>query len=81
MGTKYLFPGYRLVFDSIEASLLLRAFGKNAAADYLIGEIKSVYASQKVEINDKHFEIVLRQMFSKVVIDESGDSVEMLPVM
>jgi len=32
-----------------------------------------------VEINDKHFEIVLRQMFSKVVIDESGDSVEMLP--
>lgn len=79
MGTKYLFPGYRLVFDSIEASLLLRAFGKNAAADYLIGEIKSVYASQKVEINDKHFEIVLRQMFSKVVIDESGDSVEMLP--
>jgi len=34
-----------------------------------------------VEINDKHFEIVLRQMFSKVVIDESGDSVEMLPVM
>jgi len=65
MGTKYLFPGYRLVFDSIEASLLLRAFGKNAAADYLIGEIKSVYASQKVEINDKHFEIVLRQMSQK----------------
>jgi len=79
MGTKYLFPGYRLVFDSIDASLLLGAFGKNAAADYLIGEIKSVYASQKVEINDKHFEVVLRQMFSKVFIDESGDSVEMLP--
>lgn len=77
--SKYIFPGYRLIFDSIDASLLLRAFGHDAACDYLIGEIKSVYASQKVEINDKHFEVVLKQMFSKVVVDESGDSVEMLP--
>jgi DNA-directed RNA polymerase subunit beta' len=79
IGSKYILPGYRLVFDSLDASLLLRAFGQDAAVDYLIGEIKSVYASQKVEINDKHFEVVLKQMFSKVVVDESGDSVEMLP--
>ncbi|NPV88893.1 RNA polymerase subunit beta [Coprothermobacteraceae bacterium] len=79
IGKKYIFPGYRLVFDSLDASVILRAFGKDAAADYLIGEIKSVYASQKVEINDKHFEIVLKQMFSKVGIEDSGDSLNMLP--
>lgn len=52
----------------------LRILGKEKTANYMIREIKSIYASQAQNINDKHIEIVLRQMFSKVKILEQGDS-------
>ncbi len=53
---------------------ILKLSGIKACAQYLVKEIQSVYKSQGVEINDKHIEIIVRQMLKKVTILESGDS-------
>ncbi len=53
---------------------ILKLNGIKACAQYLVKEIQSVYKSQGVEINDKHIEIIVRQMLKKVTILESGDS-------
>jgi DNA-directed RNA polymerase subunit beta' len=53
---------------------ILKLNGIKACAQYLVKEIQNVYKSQGVEINDKHIEIIVRQMLKKVTILESGDS-------
>jgi DNA-directed RNA polymerase subunit beta' len=53
---------------------ILRLNGVKACAQYLVKEIQNVYKSQGVEINDKHIEIIVKQMLKKVTILESGDS-------
>ncbi len=53
---------------------ILRISGEKAVAKYLVDEIQKVYLLQGVKINDKHFEIIVRQMISKVRIKDVGDT-------
>jgi DNA-directed RNA polymerase subunit beta' len=53
---------------------ILRVMGVEALADYLIKEIQDVYRLQGVKINDKHIEVIVRQMLQKVEIVDGGDS-------
>jgi DNA-directed RNA polymerase subunit beta' len=53
---------------------ILRLLGVEKLADYLVQEIQDVYRLQGVKINDKHIEVIIRQMMRKVEILESGDS-------
>ena len=53
---------------------ILRLLGVNALASYIVNEVQEVYRLQGVKINDKHIEIILRQMLRKVVITSPGDS-------
>ena len=53
---------------------ILRVLGVEALASYLINEIQEVYRLQGVRINDKHIEVIVRQMLQKVEIEEPGDT-------
>jgi len=53
---------------------ILEVLGVEALADYLTNEIQSVYRLQGVKINDKHIEVIVRQMLQKVEISEAGDT-------
>lgn len=53
---------------------ILRLLGINALAEYLVKEIQDVYRLQGVKINDKHIEVIIRQMMRKVNITDPGDS-------
>jgi DNA-directed RNA polymerase subunit beta' len=53
---------------------ILRIMGIEALADYLIDEVQDVYRLQGVKINDKHIEVIVRQMLQKIEILDSGDS-------
>ncbi len=57
---------------------LLRIKGVRAVQDYILREVQRVYRLQGVEINDKHLEVIVRQMLKKIHIDDNGDS-EFLP--
>ena len=52
---------------------ILRLLGVNALANYIVNEVQDVYRLQGVKINDKHIEVIIRQMLRKVMISESGD--------
>lgn len=61
--------------DGQEApSDILAIKGATAVQEYIVNEAQSVYRLQGVEINDKHFEVIVRQMMKKVEIQESGDT-------
>ncbi len=53
---------------------ILAVLGERELVKYLLSELQSVYRSQGVDINDKHFEIIIKQMLKKVKIEDSGDS-------
>ena len=53
---------------------VLRISGEEAVQDYLVQSVQAVYRQQGVEINDKHIEVIVRQMMRKVRIEEPGDS-------
>ena len=53
---------------------ILRITGEEAVQQYLLHEIQSVYRSQRVEINDKHIEIIIARMLRKVQIENPGDT-------
>ena len=53
---------------------ILKVFGVEALSDYLVNEIQDVYRLQGVKINDKHIEVIVRQMLQKVEITEPGDT-------
>lgn len=53
---------------------ILRLKGITSLAEYLVKEIQDVYRLQGVKINDKHIEVIIRQMLRKVVVNDSGDS-------
>ena len=57
---------------------ILRIRGKEAVQQYIIEEVQKVYRTQGVSINDKHIEIIIRQMLRKVRVDHPGDT-ELLP--
>ena len=56
----------------------MRVMGTEATQRYLVYEVQKVYKSQGVEINDKHIEVIVRQMLHKVKIETAGDA-DMLP--
>jgi DNA-directed RNA polymerase subunit beta' len=66
--------GDRLTEGSINPHDILRIKGANAVQEYLVNEIQEVYRMQGVKINDKHIEVIVRQMLQKVKIADSGDS-------
>ena len=53
---------------------VMRIIGKSAAQTYLIREVQKVYRQQGVDINDKHIEVIVRQMMRKVKVDDPGDT-------
>ncbi len=53
---------------------ILRLLGVSALANYIVNEVQEVYRLQGVKINDKHIEVIVRQMLRKVVIDKPGES-------
>jgi DNA-directed RNA polymerase subunit beta' len=53
---------------------ILRLLGTNALTNFIVNEVQDVYRLQGVKINDKHIEVIIRQMLRKVTIQHSGDS-------
>ena len=78
MDGAVLEAGDELTEGSINPHDLLKIKGVRAVQDYMIGEVQRVYRLQGVEINDKHVEVIVRQMLKKIRIEENGDS-EFLP--
>ena len=70
--------GDRLTEGSLNPHDIIRISGVRATQRYLVQQVLGVYKSQGVEINDKHIEVMVRQMMRKVRIDEAGDTT-MLP--
>ena len=66
--------GDRLTDGSTNPHDILRIKGVGAVQEYLVNEIQEVYRMQGVKINDKHIEVIVRQMLQKVRINDSGDS-------
>ncbi len=70
--------GTKLTEGSVNPHDILRVNGLKATQQYLVYEVQKVYKSQGVEINDKHIEVMVRQMLHKVKIEDSGNT-EFLP--
>ena len=70
----YIKAGMPLSDGAVTPSDILRIKGPSAVQEYLVNEIQEVYRLQGVKINDKHFEVVVRQMMRKVKIIDSGDT-------
>ena len=70
--------GDELTEGSVNPHDILKIKGVRAVQDYMIQEVQRVYRLQGVDINDKHIEIIVRQMLKKIRIEESGDT-EHLP--
>jgi DNA-directed RNA polymerase subunit beta' len=70
--------GMQLTEGSLNPHRILRILGSDAAQLYLMAEVQKVYRSQGQNINDKHFEVIIRKMLSKVQITHPGDT-ELLP--
>jgi len=66
--------GQQLTEGSINPQDILHILGKEAAQQYLVDEVQKVYRSQGVNINDKHIEVIVHRMLSKVRIDSPGDT-------
>ena len=67
-------PGTPLNSGSIFPNDILRTQGVKPAQEYLLNQILSVYSKQGVKVNPKHIEILIRQMFRKVKIEDEGDT-------
>jgi len=70
--------GQQLTDGAINPQEMLNILGREAVQQYLADEVQRVYRSQGVNINDKHIEIIIHQMLSKVRVDSSGDT-ELVP--
>ena len=70
----WLEAGDPLTEGSVNPHDILRIKGVRAVQDYMLREVQRVYRLQGVEINDKHIEMIVRQMLKKIRIEENGDS-------
>ena len=70
----YVRAGTPLSDGAITPADILSIKGPTAVQEYIVNEVQDVYRLQGVKINDKHFEIIVRQMMRKVQIDEAGDT-------
>ncbi len=75
---QFVAKGDTLTEGSKDPKDILRVLGENAVHDYLISQVQFTYRSQGVDINDKHIEIIARQMFKRVEIVDAGDT-EFIP--
>jgi len=66
--------GDELTSGSLNPHDILKIKGVNAVQNYMIREVQRVYRKEGVEINDKHIEVIVRQMLKKINIEEAGDS-------
>jgi DNA-directed RNA polymerase subunit beta' len=71
----YVKAGMPLSDGSVTPEDILNIKGPSAVQQYLVNEVQEVYRLQGVQINDKHFEVVVRQMMRKVRIQDSGDTI------
>jgi DNA-directed RNA polymerase subunit beta' len=71
-------PGTQVVEGVLNPHHILSVLGRQATEQHILSEVQRVYRSQGVNINDKHFEVILRKLLSKVRIAESGDT-DLLP--
>ena len=74
----YVQAGDELTQGSVYPQDLLRVKGSKGVEEYIVKEVQRVYRLQGVDINDKHIEIIIRQMLSKYKIEDPGDT-ELLP--
>ncbi len=70
----YVKAGIPLSDGAVTPSDILAIKGPAKVQEYLVNEIQEVYRLQGVKINDKHFEVIVRQMMRKVIIEDQGDS-------
>ncbi|MGN0488270.1 MAG: DNA-directed RNA polymerase subunit beta' [Ruminococcus sp.] len=66
--------GDKITDGAVNPHDVLAILGTNAVQDYLISEVQSTYRLQGVDINDKHIEVIVRQMLRKVRIEDAGDT-------
>ena len=66
--------GTLITEGSVEPNEILQVMGGLAVQEYLISEVQKVYRTQGVDINDKHIEVIVRQMMRKVKIEDQGDT-------
>ena len=71
---EYVEKGEVIVDGAPNPHDILRLLGVNALANYIVNEVQDVYRLQGVKINDKHIEVIVRQMLRKVEISEPGDT-------
>jgi DNA-directed RNA polymerase subunit beta' len=71
-------PGQQLTEGSKNPHRILEILGRDAVTQYLLHEVQQVYRPQGQNIHDKHFEVIIRKMLSKVMVVSSGDT-ELLP--
>jgi DNA-directed RNA polymerase subunit beta' len=67
-------PGFQLNEGSLYPHELLAIRGRTETEVYLVKEVQEVYKSQGVDINDKHIELIVRQMMKKIRVDQKGDT-------
>ena len=70
----YVKAGGALSDGAITPSDILNILGLTKVQEYIVNEVQEVYRMQGVKINDKHFEVIVRQMMSKVKIEDPGDT-------
>ncbi|MEE4312843.1 MAG: DNA-directed RNA polymerase subunit beta' [candidate division KSB1 bacterium] len=70
----YVDAGEKLCEGSVAPHEILSIMGANRVQEYLVNEIQEVYRMQGVKINDKHIEVIVRQMLQKVKIEDPGDT-------
>jgi len=70
--------GDQLTEGAVDLKELFDLKGQDAVKRYVLGEIQEIYASQGQRLNDKHIEIIIKQMFSRVFIEDAGDT-ELIP--
>ena len=71
---QFVKKGETLTEGSIDPRDVLEVLGVNAVHDYLISQVQLTYRTQGVDINDKHIEVIARQMMRKIKVDEAGDT-------
>ncbi len=70
--------GQQLTEGAVNLQELYELKGRGAVQDYILAEIKEIYASQGQRLNDKHVEIIINQMFSRMYVEDPGDT-DLLP--
>jgi DNA-directed RNA polymerase subunit beta' len=69
-----VYKGEILTTGSLDIKEYMDIVGDLEAQKYIIREVKKVYSSQGQDLNDRHIEVIVRQIFSKVFIEDAGDS-------